>query len=261
VTIHQTAIVSDQADIAPDVEIGAYSVIDGDVSIGAGNVIESHVRIGTRFGTVTIGERNYIQSGATLGGPPQDWSYENEKTRLTIGNDNRIGEYASVNLGSQKGGGVTRLGNGAFIMAYAHVGHDCQIGNDVVLTNLAQLAGHVTVGDGAVIGGMIGVTQFARIGKWSFVAAGAFVNKDILPFSIAEGHWATPRATNKIGLKRAGFDESEVQEIDKAIRILKRRGTTLEEAATPVREDCAMNQHIEDLLSFIASSERGIARA
>ncbi|MGI9257384.1 MAG: acyl-ACP--UDP-N-acetylglucosamine O-acyltransferase [Gammaproteobacteria bacterium] len=260
-TIHPTAIISDQADIAPDVEIGAYSVIDGDVAIGTGNVIDSHTRIGSRFGTVTIGERNYIQSGATLGGPPQDWSYENEKTRLEIGDGNRIGEYASVNLGSQKGGGVTRLGNGTFIMAYSHVGHDSQIGNDVVLTNLAHLAGHVSVGHGAVVGGMTAITQFARIGQWAFVAAGALVNKDILPFCIAEGQWATPRATNKIGLRRAGFSSSEVQEIDKAIRILKRRSTTLEEATTRIREDCEANDRIEELLSFIASSERGIARA
>ena len=260
-TIHPTAIVSDQANIASGVEIGAYSVIDGDVSIGTGNVIDSHVRIGSRFGKVAIGERNYIQSGATLGGPPQDWSYENEQTQLLIGNGNRIGEYASLNLGSQKGGGVTRLGDDAFIMAYSHVGHDCQIGNDVVLTNLAHLAGHVSVGRGAVVGGMTAITQFARIGEWAFVAAGALVNKDILPFSIAEGQWAAPRATNKVGLKRAGFSASEVQEIDKAIRILKRRGTTLEQAETRIRAECEINDHVETLLSFISSSERGIARA
>ncbi len=261
VSIHPTAIISDQADIASDVEIGAYTLIDGDVSIAAGNVVDSHVRIGSRFGKVTIGERNYIQSGATLGGPPQDWSFENELTRLEIGDGNRIGEYASLNLGSQKGGGVTRLGNGAFIMAYSHVGHDSQIGDDVVLTNLAHLAGHVSVGHGAVVGGMTAITQFARIGQWAFVAAGALVNKDILPFSIAEGQWATPRATNKVGLKRAGFGASEVQEIDKAIRILKRRGSTLEEAAMRIREDCEVNDHVDELLSFIESSERGIARA
>lgn len=260
-TIHATAIVSDQAELAPDVEVGAYTVIDGDVSIGAGNVIDSHVRIGSRFGKVTIGERNYIQSGATLGGPPQDRSYEDDETRLEIGDRNRVGEYASLNLGSKKGGGVTRLGNGTFLMAYSHVGHDCQIGDDVVLTNLAHLAGHVSVGHGAVVGGMTGITQFARIGKWAFVAAGALVNKDILPYSIAEGQWAKPRATNKIGLKRAGFGASEVQEIDKAIRILKRRGSTLDAAAIRIREDCEMNEHVEELLSFIASSERGIARA
>ncbi|MFP6828720.1 MAG: acyl-ACP--UDP-N-acetylglucosamine O-acyltransferase [Gammaproteobacteria bacterium] len=259
--IHPTAIVSEQARISPQAEIGPYSVISGEVQIGAGTIIESHVRIGSRFGKVVIGEHNFIQSGATLGGPPQDWSYENSQTSLVIGDHNRIGELASLNLGSDKGGGVTRVGDNAFIMAYAHVGHDCQIADAAVLTNLSQLAGHVIVERSVIVSGAVGVTQFARLGEFSFVAAGAFVNKDILPYTIAEGHWAAPKATNKVGLKRAGCSAEDIRDIDRAIRIVLRRTLRIEEALEKIHTECHANAWIERLVEFINSSERGIARA
>jgi UDP-N-acetylglucosamine acyltransferase len=258
--IHPTAIVSEQAQISPDTEIGPYAVIDGEVIIGAHTIIDSHVRIGSRFGTVVIGERNYIQSGAMLGGPPQDWSYDDAQTRLEIGDHNRIGESASLNLGSNKGSGVTRVGSNTFIMAYAHVGHDCRIENEVVLTNLVQLAGHVTIERGAVVGGVVAVSQYTRLGEYSFVAAGALVNKDILPYTIAEGQWAVPKATNKVGLKRAGQGDDETREIDKAIRIILRQGLTIDEALVKIRAECDTNARIEHLVDFINTSDRGIAR-
>ncbi len=258
--IHPTALVSEQAQIASEVEIGPYSVIDGHVKIGAHTIVESHVRIGSRFGTVVIGEHNFIQSGATLGGPPQDWSYQDSQTRLELGDHNRIGEGASVNLGSETGGGVTRVGNNTFIMAYAHVGHDCQIGDEAVLTNLSQLAGHVLVERGVVISGMVGVSQFVRLGEYCFVTAGALVNKDILPYTIAEGHWAVPKATNKVGLKRAGHSADETREIDRAIRIVLRKGLTIDEALEKIHAECATNARIEHLVDFINAADRGIAR-
>ena len=238
--IHPTAIVSEQAQISPDTEIGPYAVIDGEVIIGAHTIIDSHVRIGSRFGTVVIGERNYIQSGAMLGGPPQDWSYDDAQTRLEIGDHNRIGESASLNLGSNKGSGVTRVGSNTFIMAYAHVGHDCRIENEVVLTNLVQLAGHVTIERGAVVGGVVAVSQYTRLGEYSFVAAGALVNK--------------------VGLKRAGQGDDETREIDKAIRIILRQGLTIDEALVKIRAECDTNARIEHLVDFINTSDRGIAR-
>jgi UDP-N-acetylglucosamine acyltransferase len=259
--IHPTAIVSEQARISPLAEIGPYTVIDGEVEIGADTVIESHVRIGSRFGKVVIGEHNFIQSGAALGGPPQDWSYKDSQTSLVIGNHNRIGEDASLNLGSDKGGGVTRVGDNTFIMAYAHVGHDCQIADKVVLTNLSQLAGHVIVERNVVVSGAVGVTQFARLGESSFVAAGAFVNKDILPYTISEGHWATPKATNKVGLKRAGCSAEEIRDIDRAIRFLLRKNLKIEEALQKIHAECGANAYIEHIVEFVKSSERGIARA
>ena len=259
--IHPTAIVSEQARISSQAEIGPYSVINGEVEIGAGTIIESHVRIGSRFGNVVIGENNFIQSGATLGGPPQDWNYEDSQTSLVIGDHNRIGEDASLNLGTDKGGGVTRVGDNTFIMAYAHVGHDCQIADAAVLTNLSQLAGHVIVERNVIISGVVGVTQFARLGEFSFVAAGAFVNKDILPYTIAEGHWAAPKATNKVGLKRAGCSTTDIRDIDRAIRILLRKTLTIEEALEKIQTACHTNAWIEHLVEFINSSDRGIARA
>ncbi len=258
--IHPTALVSEQAQISSEVEIGPYSVIDGEVKIGAHTIVESHVRIGSRYGTVVIGEHNFIQSGATLGGPPQDWTYKNSRTRLELGDHNRIGESASVNLGSEPGGGVTRVGNNTFIMAYVHVGHDCQIADDAVLTNLSQLAGHVLIERGVVVSALVGVSQFVRLGEYSFIAAGARVNKDILPYTIAEGHWAVPKATNKVGLKRAGRSADETRAIDQAIRIVIKKGLTIDEALEKIHVECTTNAQIEHLVDFINTADKGIAR-
>ena len=140
--IHPTSIISNEATIAPEVTIGPYVVIKGKVSIGPNTVVESHVRLGSEYGEVLIGAHNHIQSGAMLGAPPQEWGYKKSYTKLIVGDHTRIGEGASLNLGSEKGTGVTIVGDRVFIMAYAHVAHDCRVGNDVVLTNMAQLAGH-----------------------------------------------------------------------------------------------------------------------
>lgn len=236
-------------------------MLAGDVTIGPHTVIDPHVRIGSRFGRVVVGEHNYIQSGATLGGPPQDWTYTDGQTALEIGDHNRIGENSSLNLGSQKGGGVTRIGSRNFIMAYAHVGHDCQIADDIVMTNLAQLAGHVEIECGVVVGGAVAVTQFVRLGEYSFIAAGAVVNKDILPYTIAEGRWAVPKATNKVGLKRAGQSAEETREIDRAVRFVLRKSVTIDDALQRISAECVSNPRIEHLVEFIGTSDRGIARA
>ena len=165
-----------------------------------GTVVESHARIGSRYGRVTIGADNRIQHGAVLGGPPQDLGYDGGAyTALTIGSHNRIGEFVSINVGTAKGGGVTRVGDHNFIMAYTHIGHDCQLADHIIIVNGAQFAGHVTIEHHALVSGLTGVTQFTRLGAYSFMAAGAFANKDIVPFTIAEGHWATPRAINRVG--------------------------------------------------------------
>ena len=259
--IHPTALVSEHAQISSEAEIGPYAVINGEVEIGAHTIVESHVRIGSRFGTVVIGEHNFIQSGAMLGGPPQNWSYEDSRTRLELGHHNRIGENASLNLGSETGGGVTRVGNNTFIMAYAHVGHDCQIADEAVLTNLSQLAGHVLIERNAVISGFVAVTQFVRLGAYCFVAAGARVNKDILPYTIADGHWAVPKATNKIGLERAGHSADEIREVDRAIRIALKKSLTIDEALERIRLECGANALIEHLVDFIKTADKGIARA
>jgi UDP-N-acetylglucosamine acyltransferase len=181
-------------------------------------------------------------------------------TALEIGSHNRIGEYVTINLGTAKGGGVTRVGNHNFIMAYTHIGHDCQIADHVIIVNGAQFAGHVTVEHHANVSGLTGFTQFTRVGAYSYIAAGAFANKDIVPFTIAEGHWATPRAINRVGLKRAGFDAAERRNIDNAIRLVLDRTLTIDEATARIAAECATSPQIEHLLDFIRKSERGIAR-
>jgi UDP-N-acetylglucosamine acyltransferase len=260
-SIHASATVSGRAVIATDAEIGPYCVIEGEVEIGPLTVVESGARIGSRYGRVKIGARNHIQHGAVLGGPPQDLGYEGGAyTALEIGNDNRIGEFVSINLGTQKGGGVTRVGDHNFIMAYSHVGHDCQLAEHIVIVNGAQFAGHVIIEHHALVSGLVGVTQYARLGAYSFLAAGAFANKDIAPFTIAEGHWAAPRAANRVGLKRAGFDSSERRNIDNAIRTLLDRALTIDEVAAQIEKECHPSPQITHLVKFLTSSDRGIAR-
>lgn len=259
--IHPSAVISDQAEIAEDAEIGPFCVVEGQVRIGAGTVVESHARIGSRFGKVTIGERNLIQSGAVVGGPPQDFSYDaGFEAALTIGNHNRIGEYVTISLGTEKGGGETRVGHDNFLMAYSHVGHDSQLGNGIVLTNLCQLAGHVEIGDKAVLSGLSGVSQFARIGAYAFLAGASYANKDIPPFMIAEGHWASLRAPNRVALQRAGFDEGERRNIERAVRFLLDGGLTIRAVIDHIRSDCAPSDEIERIVAFLESSRRGIAR-
>jgi UDP-N-acetylglucosamine acyltransferase len=258
--IHPTAIVSNQAVIAAAVEIGPFCVIEGAVSIGEGTTVESHARIGSRYGRVSIGSGNLIQHGAVLGGPAQDYSYAAAETALEIGSNNRIGEYCSVSLGTEKGGGITRIGNDNFLMAFVHLGHDCQLADHIVITNATQLAGHVTVEHHAVLSGLAGVTQFVRLGAYSFLTAGAFANKDIPPFTIAEGHWAVPKAVNRVGLKRAGFGPAVRQNIQAAIKLLLNRSLTIEEVVTSIETECAQDEAVSELLTFIRSSSRGVAR-
>jgi UDP-N-acetylglucosamine acyltransferase len=261
-SLHPTATVGARAAIAAEAEIGPYCIIDGEVEIGPHTVVESHARIGSRFGRVTIGAHNHIQHGAVLGGPPQDLGYEGGAyTALVIGDHNRIGEFVSINLGTAKGGGVTTVGDHNFIMAYTHIGHDCRVEHHVIITNAAQFAGHVLIEHHAVVSGLVGVTQFVRLGAFSFLVAGAFANKDIPPFTIAEGHWAAPRATNRVGLKRAGFDDQERRNIDRAVRVLLDRSLTIEDVMAEIERQCTSSPQIRHLLTFLATSSRGIARA
>jgi UDP-N-acetylglucosamine acyltransferase len=259
--IHPTAVVSAQAQISAEAAIGPFCVIEGEVEIGAGTTVESHARIGSAYGKVRIGADNLIQCGAVLGGPAQDYSFADGPTELVIGDGNRIGEYVSISLGTVEGGGTTRVGDETFIMAFAHLGHDCQIGDHVVITNGTQLAGHITVEHHALLSGLVGITQFVRIGAYSFLAAGAFANKDILPYTIAEGHWAAPRAVNRVGLKRAGFGPAARKNIERAVRIALDRTATMDEVQARIRGECHLDAEIEHLLTFIAGSERGVARA
>ncbi len=261
-SIHPSAVIDERANISRQAEIGPFCVITGEVTIGPHTVLDSHVRIGSRFGRVTIGEHNHILSGAVLGGPAQDRAYrDGAYTALTIGDHNRIGEFVTAHLATDKGDGVTRIGSHNFLMAYVHIAHDCQIGDHIVMANAANLAGHVMVEDHALLSGVLAVTQFVRLGTYSFLAAGSHVNKDIAPYTIADGHWAAPRAMNRVGLKRAGFDASERRDIDRAVRILLDRSLRIEQVVERIGAECGSGAHVAHFREFLSSSKRGVARA
>ncbi len=257
--IHPSSVVSSDVVLDEDVEIGPYCNIQGQVKIGRGTFVEGHVTIGSRHGIVEIGKNNHIAPGAVIGGPPQDIGYKADPTKLVIGDNNVIREFATLNIATTKGGGVTTVGNNCYLMAYSHVGHDCTIGSNVIVANNTNFAGHCTVEDFVTIGGVCGFSQFTRIGKHAFVAGSSIANKDILPFSKAEGNWALVRATNKVGLLRKGFSKEEVTNIHRAIRIIIMGSSTLAEAFTRIEQECTPSENISYLVDFIKQSKRGIA--
>jgi UDP-N-acetylglucosamine acyltransferase len=260
VAIHPSAIVGSGVELHPEVEVGPYVVLKGRVRIGKGTIISPFAVIGSEHGVVEIGENNQILSGASIGTPPQDLSFKGETTRLEIGNNNVIREFVTINLGTTKGGGLTKIGNNCMFMAYVHVAHDCMIADHVVVANATQFAGHVVVEDRVRIGGMVGITQFTRIGRHAYIAGDAKINKDIPPFTIAEGVWARVRACNKIGLERAGFTKDDVDKVKRAVRFLIMGDRTLEEALKKIEEECLPSASVEHFLKFIRSSEIGIGR-
>lgn len=259
-SIHPTAIVSKEADLAEGVSVGPYSVIKGRTKIGKGCVVESHVVIGNEAGIVEIGSGNHFLQGASVGTPPQDLTYKGEVTKLVIGDNNTIREFCTLNLGTPKGGGTTVIGNDCLLMAYVHLAHDCKIGNDVVVANCAQFAGHVTVEDHVKISGGCLFSQFITLGTHCYIAGDTAVNKDILPYSIAAGNYATIRATNKIGLERSGFSKETIESIHRAIRFLIRGEGTIEEAVEKIERLCQPSDEIGRILDFVRQSKKGIAR-
>lgn len=258
--IHPSSIVSPRAELDSSVEVGPFSVIKGRVQIGAGTKIESHCVIGNDHGVVTMGRNNHILSGAMVGGPPQDLTYKNESTRLEIGDGNTIREFVTINNGTSKGGGLTKIGNNCLLMAYVHIAHDCAIGNNVVIANTTNFAGHVIVEDFVRIGGICSFNQFITIGKHAYIAGESAVNKDILPFSMAQGSYAVCRATNKVGLERAGYPKEEIENIHRALRSLLMGGRTVEEALDLIKTECSSSPNIEHIVNFVRKSERGVAR-
>lgn len=215
--IHPTAIVEPGARIADDVAIGAYSCIGPDVELAPGVVVASHVVID---GRTSIGEGTEVYPFASLGHPPQHLGYRDEPTRLEIGRRNVIREHVTVNRGTKPGGGVTRVGDDGFFMTSAHVAHDCQVGNRVIMANNATLGGHVVVGDHVVIGGLAAIHQHVRIGDHAMIAGLAALVTDLVPFGVALGIRATLQGINAIGLKRRGFSRGEIQAIRRAFETL-----------------------------------------
>ncbi len=206
--IHATALVDPAAELADDVEVGPYSVVGSSVRIGAGTVLTSHVVVS---GRTTIGRGNRFFPFCSIGGVPQDKKYGGEDTELVIGDGNTIRESCTISIGTAQGGGVTRLGSDNWIMAYAHIAHDCVIGDHTILANNATLAGHVTLGDWVIMGGMSAIHQFCAMGPHSMAAGGSIVLRDVPPFVICSGNPAEPHGINTEGLKRRGFERRNDQ--------------------------------------------------
>lgn len=258
--VHPTTVIYGDLQMDEDVFIGPYCLIQGKVKIGKGTIIEGHVSIGSKGGYVEIGANNHLHPGAVIGGPPQDVTYKGEETSLIIGDNNIFREFSTMNLATSKGDKKTEIGSHCYFMSYTHAGHDCKIGSHVIVANDSHIGGHCEIADGVVIGGMCAFNQFTRVGRGSFIAGGSIVNKDILPFTRAQGNHAVIRATNKIGLARKGVPREEVDNIHRAVRILIMGSETIEEALARIDTECAPSENIEYMIRFIRESKRGIAK-
>jgi len=253
---HPTALISKKAEIAENVEIGPYSIVNEDVIIESGTKIHSHVLVepGTQ-----IGRNCQIYQGAVLGGEPQDLKFEGEKTNLKIGDNTIIREYVTISRGT-KHRGETTLGKNCLLMAYAHVAHDCIIGDNVILANAVNLAGHVEIQDFAIIGGVVPVHQFVRIGAHSIIGGGFRVPMDVCPYMLAAGYPLKIYGINKIGLQRRGFSALTLEILEKVYRILFRSKWNTKQAVEKIKTEIEMIPEVQNIMDFIEKSERGIVK-
>lgn len=255
--IDPRALVDPSAEVADDVSIGPFTVVGPDVAIGPGTRIESHVVL---KGPTRIGANNHIYQFSTIGEDTPDLKYAGEPTRLVIGDNNTIREGVTIHRGTVQDRGETTIGDHNLLMAYVHVGHDSVIHNHCILVNNASLAGHVVVGDWAILSGYVLVHQFCQIGAHSFAGMGAGVAKDIPAFMMVTGAPAVARSINMEGLKRRGFSREDIALLNKAFKTLYRRGLTIDNAVTEVEALSSTNSHIQTLVSSLRSSTRGIVR-
>jgi len=261
VHIHPTAIVDPAARLHASVTVGPYTIIGAHVCVAAGTRIGAHCVIA---GHTHIGEDNHIFCHASIGAPPQDKKYAGEATRLEIGARNTIREFCTLNTGTVQGGGVTRVGNDNWIMAYVHIAHDCQVGHHTILANNATLAGHVHMGDYAILGGLTGVHQFSRIGAHAMAGFGSHVSQDVPPFMLVDGNPLAVRGLNTEGLRRRGFSAQRIAAIKRMHRLLYRQNRTLADArihiAALAQETPEAAADVALMLDFLALSQRGIVR-
>ena len=255
--IHSSSIIDPAAKISNDVDIGPFCLIGADVEIGSGTRIESHVIL---KGPMKIGERNHIFQFSTLGDGSPDKKYKNEPTTLVIGNENIIREGVTIHRGTVQDRGETLIGDRNLIMAYSHIAHDCVLGNDIVLTNQAALAGSVHVGDGAILGGYAIVHQFCSLGSYSFCAMGSAVNKDIPAYVKVRGNPAKPFGINVTGIKRLGYSKESIEALRSAYRSVYRKKLTVEEAIEELNGLRKEYEEVDLFLNSIEKSTRGISR-
>lgn len=255
--IHSSAIVDPAATLADDVEVGPWTLIGPGVTIGAGTKIASHCVI---KGPTTIGQRCEIFQFSTIGEATPDLKYRGEETTLTIGDDNIFREGVTVHRGTVQDRGDTAIGNGNLLMAYAHVGHDCVVGDHCILVNNSVLAGHVVLDDWVIVGGYSGVHQYCRLGAHAFIGGMSKVTQDVPAFLIAEGHPASPRMINSEGLKRRGFSKESIKTLQKAYKVLYRQGLSLKDAKSTLSEMAVDSAEVALMLETINASQRGIVR-
>ncbi|MBW2038889.1 MAG: acyl-ACP--UDP-N-acetylglucosamine O-acyltransferase [Deltaproteobacteria bacterium] len=256
--IHETAVVHPTAEVVDGVEVGPYSIIGEKVKIGEGTRIGPHVVVDK---WTVIGEGCQIYQYASLGTPPQHLKYNGEETYVIIGNNNIIREFVTINRGTPFGNGKTVLGDGNFIMAYAHIAHDSIIGNHVIMASYAGLAGHVEIEDYAVIGGMVAIHQFVRIGTYAFIGGGTSIGMDIPPYVTASGIRAKLYGINVLNLRRSNFSEEAIKGLRKAYRIIFRSHLPLEEALQKVEKDPVFSlSEVRHLVDFVKGTKRGVTR-
>jgi UDP-N-acetylglucosamine acyltransferase len=256
-SVHATAIVSDSAKLAEDIEVGPYCIIGDEVEIGAGCRIDSHVVIN---GPTRIGEGNHIYQFCSIGDDPQDKKYRDEPTRLEIGNNNTIREYCTISRGTVQDEGLTSIGDDNWIMAYVHIAHDCRVGDHCIFANNATLAGHVNVGDFAIFAGFTGAHQFCRIGAHAFLGMYAGTSRDVPAYTMIGGQPPAPKGINAEGLKRRGFSVEQIRNIRNAYRTVYRSGMKLAEAIRELESLVAEQPELGIFVDSLKTSERGIIR-
>ena len=256
VKIHSTSHIHPKAILGEDVEVGPYTTIGKDVIIGKNTKIGEGVYIDE--GT-TIGENCNIFKGAVLGLPPQDFKYIGEKTFLNIGSGNTIREYVTIHRSTKKGTS-TIIGNNNYLMAYSHVAHNCHLGDGIIMGNVASLAGHVDIEDGAMVGGLVGVHQFVKIGRLSIIGGCSKVVKDVIPYAKANGHPLRIYGVNIVGLKRNNFSEEVINSLKKVFKIIFRAGFNTSQALEKIKGEFSSHQEIKHIITFMENSKRGITK-
>ena len=257
-SIHPTTIVSPDAKIHPSCKVGPYCTVGTGVEIGESCELISHVVID---GPTKIGARNRFFPFSSIGLAPQDISYAGEPTRLEIGDDNVIREYVTINRGTVKGGGLTRIGNHTLIMAYTHIAHDCSIGDHVIMANAATLGGHVIVEEWATVGALCPVHHYVRIGAHAFIGGGTTVTRDVLPFSKTAAERGTHAyGLNAVGLERRGFSKDRIRKIHHAYKVLLASKLNTSQALEKLKSDADRGEDVEMLIRFVEVSERGVIK-
>ena len=255
--IHETAIIAKSAQIDPSVKIGPYCIIDDNVTIGKNTILESHVVVKNH---TTIGNNNRIFQFASIGEDPQDLKYNGEGTQLVIGNNNIFREYCTVNRGTVTGYHETKIGSDNLFMAYSHIAHDCIIKNNCILSNAASLAGHVRLGNYVSLGGFTLVHQFCDIGDYAFSGLGTVISRDVTPYTLVAGNHARAYKINTAGLKRKGFPDDVILSLEKTFKLFIKSKSNREEVLESFKKLNILCSEVDNFISFINNSERGVTR-